>query len=373
MVRKRKLKLFVSLFLVLVMLCGLCVCGDKQGTTEPSVTPGASGAPVTSSSVTPASEDSEFAVPSDSDEPGYMRALGTYGDAFEEMKAQTLELPADYAELAEAIIELRNYGLDLLSGDLALQAEYAITLSESYATAVRYACDLILANRGVTFENVGLFSDWNQIKHLSLVSTMPYLMQGICQEDAGDVDGSQTTIDWYTQMDNPVPCEDNLKKLSGASTDVLKALREALANYECDIYTFYPVVPGDEELNGYECLTSYHLLVAQTYMEQELYPRALESYEDAVRTYPFDAEIMAETAWCAICAGDMHTALNYIDNGILFDPDNGEINLMAALFFAAAGDKEASASYLDHAMAAGLTDSQEEIAAKVDAFLKGGN
>ena len=370
MIPKANVKLIVSLILAASMILSFCACGGKDPETDHMLDgPGSvntSAAPVSSSG------DGDIPAPKGGEDPGMMQPYGTYGGGFDAIREQKLELPGAYSELADAIIELRNYGLDLLSGDLALQAEYAITLSESYATSVRYACDLILKNRGVTSENVGLFADWNQIKHLSLSSTMPYLMQSISEADAGDSEAAKDHLDWYQLMEFAVPGEENLMDLASDTTENLQALREALANYECDIYNFYPMSPDDEELTGYENLTSYHVLVAETYMDQGLYQRALQSYENAVKTNPFDIGLIGDAAWGAICAGDPQTALEYIDAGLIYDPDDSGINLMAALLFAAAGDADAASGYLESARSAGLTESQETVAGKVEAYLEGG-
>ena len=275
------------------------------------------------------------------------------------------EAQAVLGDFADAVLVLRDQGLEYLSYGMPRQASWYLSFAGGSVSALRYGAELLLG------ESSGGFSGWDTIGAISLCSPVPLLCEAITAEKAGDAERAaecreQAALNPYTGKGF-----DDFSALVTLSEDGLKELVEGLKAFEAHIYWFYPADPQGMERSGMEWSADYHMTLAAVYLEMGFEAEAAASCLDALAADPFDPNVFTLCATVMYEISDIELMQTYIEEGLLMDPDHGGLNTMAALLYSGTGDNERAQTHLQKARTAELTENEAAICDAVEAFLKG--
>ena len=292
-------------------------------------------------------------------------------DELEHARQVKLELDGEAAPLAEyaqTIMTLRDEGLNFLSYGLAWPAEYSLCYALSCTSSLRYAADLLLEARGETIET-DRFADWDTIGAISLVCPCPFRLEALVCHVTGDSERAAACLEMAGKNPQQVHGAEGFDCLPDISTDGLKELKANLEAFEDHLLELWPAEPVAAERCGYEFSAEYHQTCAAVAQRMGDNWLALDYYEKALQTNPFQGDLYALCAMQAIQLESPETVLAYLRGGLALDETHPGLNAIAAAFWLSAGDE---ALYQEHLAAARASDRlTEELAAFCDS-LEGG-
>lgn len=240
-----------------------------------------------------------------------------------------------YSQYIRIMLELQEQGKTYGENDMSLQADYCYGIAGSSISAMRFAIDNMLHQKGEGKSLADLvedaYGDWDTIAEISYVSPYPSYFEGLIYHIQGDKD--KATEKYKEAILNPSFPQENFSfyYLSSLTTEELSVLRDELLLLEQGIYeVFTPkktLIPR-HPLN-YE--DEYLRAKAKAVLEEEPenYEMAINYYQAALQVNPFEGKNFAGRALLAIFSEDMEKALYYINEGLWIDEDSEELKQLA--------------------------------------------
>jgi len=273
--------------------------------------------------------------------------------AAKEVELALEEYSEELGEFADAMEALRDEAMDFLSYGMPRQASFCLSFAGGSVSSLRLAVEELLGETGEGF------SDWDTVGAINMATPMPFFCEEMTARAAGDTERADECLELAKLNPMQIDGMDDLDVILEMDEDELQKLREALIEFEEHIYWFYPAMPVNEERNGMEWSTDYHLFCAMAYEEFGDMQEALNSYMDALALDPFNTDFYILCAEAAMKLGDVNLMFTYIDEGLIVEPENGKLNLYAAILWYSVGDMELALEYAKAAEEQEMSDTME--------------
>lgn len=240
----------------------------------------------------------------------------------------------DYANDYEAYMALldgmHRQGLYFDTLGLKRQAAYLYSAGAASAGALRLCIEnlLFLKNEGDSLANViaGRYGDWDSLARLSPVSPYPDYFEGLVYQAQGRVDEATACFERAVLFPSWPEAGWDFTYLKMLEVSELYALRDALLKTENAFYAaFTPeLIPISREQYSF----SAEYLMARAMEEADTIDIAYRYAIAAVCADPFSGDTYGGAAAFALLAGDADTAREYINDGLLIDPENEGLNML---------------------------------------------
>lgn len=175
---------------------------------------------------------------------------------------------------------------------------------------------------------------WDRIASRSIISPWPWFFEavtnlclGLPKEDAAEPYTYAVVNPNFPQMDL------DLNFLATISRDEIKELYYRLdakrAQYESNLGSSVQTsLPRDWRNCSYTHLLQQGVKILQD--DENRYPEAAPWFVEAVKAFPFDADVICAAASALIANSDIETAVSYINMGLLLDPNNSKLQALVS-------------------------------------------
>ena len=175
---------------------------------------------------------------------------------------------------------------------------------------------------------------WDRIASKSIVSPWPWFFEavtnlclGLPQEDAAEPYTYAVINPNFPQMDLDFTFLETISR--DGIKDLYYRLDAKRAQYESNLGTTVQTsLPRDWRNFSYTHLLQQGVKILQD--DENRYPEAAPWFVEAVKAFPFDAEILCAAACALIANSDIETAVSYINMGLLLDPNNSNLQTLVS-------------------------------------------
>ncbi|MDO4487497.1 MAG: hypothetical protein Q4B67_00200 [Eubacteriales bacterium] len=308
------MKKLIALILTLAMVMSLAACGGSNSGSETTNQTSESKA------ATETKAEAEKESTEDSDE-------------------TSVEV---FLKSMDSIVEV---GDKVAEDGLRLQPASYYAFAGASVSALRYAVEYILWLKGegddlASFTAESRYVGWDQIAAVSYASPYPYYFEGLIYHVQ---DKKEEAKDAYVNaVINPAYPEDgvNFYYLKNKSVDELYKLRDELREKENEIYAKFN--PELILIERDPCFfdTEYLRVRSREAVEAGDYKLAASYAIIAVQNDPMDVLNFKNATVCCLLANDLRKAGLYLDQGLLFAPDDEALNTLYNTLKELGGSKE---------------------------------
>ena len=256
-----------------------------------------------------------------------------------------------YDDLMNEVKELKEAAGKQYDAGLDFQSEYIYSLALGEISSLRLSIDMVLwlKGEGKNLKEVigdAPYKTWDEITEACLGSYAPYYFEGLICQFRGRTEQSE---DLYKKAgSNPLYEKRDFYFLRKLSVEELYALKKDVAELEnevCKAYTPRSVLLG--ERTGAEFSPAYHLAMANERSENA--EEAAQCALNALITSPLTPSLYANAAAYELTAGNVELAVEILNDGLFFAPEDPSVNYIAALYCHSLGDDVSAKGYLDTA------------------------
>ena len=234
---------------------------------------------------------------------------------------------AAYEYIQDAVTTF-EYGMEYDEEGLTRIAGSFYGSAASALSALRYAADCLLGDE--IPEDYDRPADWDTIASMSWASPTAYFFEGLVHEAQGKADEAG---DCFAKAAlNPVFADGgkDLKGFANIKGDALRRLRDEAARVETEIFALYPPqfspVPRHENNWNDAYLRGQAAELLQK--EEPDTEGALQYFHAALTVDPFSGDNYVGFIGLYIVLGDSDSALSYLTEGLLVDPESEMLNAL---------------------------------------------
>ena len=234
---------------------------------------------------------------------------------------------AQYVLFAQAMTDMRDAGTDLAERGFDFQSQSMYAFSGASLSAMRYAVEniLFLRGEGGSLDNLtgnGRYAGWDDIAALSYASPYPYYFEGLLSQIKGDNGRAKSC--YKAALLNPAYPADGVDflYLKDMGTSDLYKLRNDLLAREDAVYSLYTPNPSKIARDAYNFFPEYLRAKAKEALDNGNGAGALAFAKAAALNDSFDVLNYRSAALCAILAGELETAAEYINAGLIYAPED---------------------------------------------------
>jgi len=239
----------------------------------------------------------------------------------------------DYAAFTKAMIDMRDEGKKLAEQGLDFGAQSLYAFSGSSLSSLRYAVENILwlKGEGESIEDItngSRYAGWDEIAAVCYASPYPYYFEGLLYHVQGMED--ESTACYTSALLNPAYPKDGVDfyYLKNMEVADLYKLRDELRVMENDVYALYALRPARIERDEYTYHPEYLRAKSREALERGDNADALAFARAALTNNSVDPLNFRNAVLCAIAAGDVDSAIGFLNAGLQFAPgDEGLLTL----------------------------------------------